>query len=215
MQRFGALLVMTIVGAVACSSSSSSGGSDGGAEQDASMSPDSGQDSGSSCPGGQPMCNTTCCNANAVCVDDGTGNKSCAATCTFNSDCPPAKGCCSIVPGLSGKGACLQVGLTTNQQCRCNTTADCPSTGCCAPLADSNKNPIGPYVCKPNDNGPYNCCNGVGQNCSNGYCCVQLIGNGSYVCEEPCHNDGNCGPGACTMLTSGTCSGSPGGCTPK
>jgi hypothetical protein len=48
--------------------------------------------------------------------------------------------------------------------------------------------------------------------CTSGYCCVTLTGNGSSVCEEPCHNDSQCGGGTCGMFTSGTCSGSPGGC---
>jgi hypothetical protein len=48
--------------------------------------------------------------------------------------------------------------------------------------------------------------------CTGGYCCVSIVGQSYSLCEEPCHSDSNCGPGHCTLFSSGTCSGAPGGC---
>lgn len=46
-----------------------------------------------------------------------------------------------------------------------------------------------------------------------GYCCVAIAGDlASNVCEEPCHDDSQCGGAHCAMLTSGTCSGASGVC---
>jgi hypothetical protein len=88
------------------------------------------------------------------------------------------------------------------------------TTNCCGPVADSNGNPTGPYICKPNDGKAYDC-----GTCTAGYCGVNLTGDaGSYgtICMEPCTNNTQCGSGGaqCVPLQTGSCNGSAHICQP-
>jgi len=227
------LVVLVCVVIAACSSSSSTGGpvdagnssSSGGAHDSGSSSGSLVQDSGSlpdtsiPCPNG-PLCAGSCCNANALCVTDMAGNQSCAIKCTTGADCTSAASpCCAVIPGVKGTQVCLPNDTVAGQQCACAKTTDCTS-GCCAPVADSTGNPIGPYVCKPADGKPYDCSPDTAcaptASCSSGYCPIQVTGNGSCVCSEPCTNSSQCGTGGgtCATLMNGTCNTAPGACLP-
>ncbi len=169
-------------------------------------------DAGTGCPDGRPSCGGSCCATGAACVDDGTGTKTCAQSCTTSSQCPAAKGCCTQL--VAGGAACLPNGVVAGQTCLCSKTTECAS-GCCAPQADASGNPAGPFVCKGKaDGSAYGCCS-TAKSCGGGYCCVSLTDVGNEVCVEPCRDDTQCGGGRCIAFTSGTCSGSPGGCEPR
>jgi hypothetical protein len=218
-------LVTTLAGAGACSSSSPSGSTqttDAGSDGPSSSGGDGGVDSGKGGDSGIP-CPVSPCIEGAVCVTDpSTGNKACAQTCASSSACPPANGCCTVVPGLVG-GACEPSGSWNGQQCLCSTGPECSQTGhagstssCCAPLADATNNPIGPKVCKPNDGKAYDCAATTVVNpCPAGFCVGSNTGNGA-VCMEPCTGQSQCANGAvCTPLTSGSCNSSPMVCWPS
>jgi hypothetical protein len=83
-----------------------------------------------------------------------------------------------------------------------------------APHVDPNTlQPIGPYVCKANDGGRYNGCNGL-TTCSNNLCCV-TDGIANKFCASPCINDTQCGGAKCNPynFSSSSCSG-PNACGP-
>lgn len=224
------IVSLTCVGiGFGCSSSGSPGGAVDASTLpvDASTAIDSGsaidapaaQDTGP-CPSpGQVLCGAVCCDATAVCVDDGTGNRACASTCQTSSDCPPAKGCCAVIPGLTSTGACLQKGATIGQQCRCTAATECP-TGCCAPSVDGSGNPVKPYVCKAADNSTYSCCVAGNVACGVGGadCCV-TVGTGTtlkgLICEKPCQFAADCGSATCQPLTTGMCGTKLGSCVPN
>lgn len=141
--------------------------------------------------------------------DDGTGNKSCAATCNTSSECPTGKHCCAVIAGLTGKGACLANGATVGQQCRCAIGTECQS-GTCAPTVDGLGNPTKPLVCKPNDGMPYNGCSSG--TCTSGGCCLTVTSTGSQTCEKPCQMSSACGGAVCQPLTPGMCGTKLGSC---
>jgi len=168
---------------------------------------------GQACIGGQCCsnpCGSQCCSSGSVCVTDTAGNKSCAQSCTSSSQCPAASPCCAVLTG--GGAACVANGVVTGQQCRCATTTECAS-GCCAPMTDASGNPVGPYVCKPNDGQPYNCCFGTTV-CGGNYCCV-ADSAGNQFCSLPCSSSSNCGAAHCNTydFSHTTCSG-PTACGP-
>jgi len=147
-------------------------------------------------------------------IPDGSNRRVCALKCVGNGDCPSSKPCCAPIDGTNG--ACIENGLVPNQVCRCTRKSDC-SSGCCAPSADANGNPIsGPYVCRNNDGKPYAC--GM---CSSGYC-TTCAPTGSAICARFCFNDGECGPGTATCKSisdtscgvGGACVASKGFCLP-
>ena len=189
---FGVLLMMS----TACSSSSTPS--------------ENGMDA-SSCASGQTACGALCCTSTALCLTDSLGNKSCAQSCETSSDCANAANPCCTPMG--NRGACIAAPTSPKQLCMCQKASEC-NTGCCAPQTDSNGNPLAPFVCKLVDGKPYDCCDTTSVPCSSGSCCVAITDNGSSVCEEPCHNDTQCGFSSCVMFTTGTCAGLPGGCQP-
>ncbi|MFI5298705.1 MAG: hypothetical protein ACHREM_11455 [Polyangiales bacterium] len=165
--------------------------------------------SGPACTTAQTVCAANCCDAGAACVDDGTGNKICAQTCTDSGQCPAAKGCCAVLTG--GGAACFANETIVGQQCLCTLAAQCKS-GVCGESSNTAGNPTGNRICVANDGAPYHGCNG-GLTCIGGYCCINHTDDtSSNVCEEPCHNDTQCGGAKCSTLTTGDCSGSPGVC---
>ena len=177
---------------------------------------------GSSCCPTASICGSSCCPSNAVCFDDGAGNKKCATTCTASSQCPDSAATCCAPLDSGGKcanagttWACIPFGGTCNgtQVCRCAVGADCTS-GSCAPHVDANtKQPIGPYVCKGNDGGLYNGCNGA-QTCSGNTCCV-TDAKANKFCANACINDSQCGGAHCNPynFSSSSCAG-PKACGP-
>ena len=163
----------------------------------------------------QPKCGANCCDYSAVCVDDGTGTKICATKCGASAECPPAKGCCTALKNnATGQpesyGACMPAGISNSQNCRCKTAAECPG-GTCGESTNTSGNPTGLAVCVPIDGQPYHGCL-AGSVCNGGYCCVNITGTDSSICQEPCHDDSQCGGAKCSMFTSGSCGGAPGGC---
>ena len=211
-------LVTTLAGGGACSSSSPSGtvqtndaGADGGSSS-------SGGDSGAGVDSGSSLCGVSPCVEGAICVTDpATGNKACAQVCTTSSACPTANGCCTVVPGVTGSGACEPAGSWTGQECLCTTGTECSAAGhagstssCCAPVADANGNPTGPLICKPNDGKAYDCAATTSATeCPAGFCVSSNSGNGA-ICMEPCTSQSQCADGAtCQALSSGTCNTSP------
>jgi hypothetical protein len=162
------------------------------------------------CPAAR-SCGANCCDVGSKCVDPGTGQKTCAFDCTSSSQCPTASRCCTLL--IDGTGACLASGSSTNQQCRSTTGSECAS-GSCAPALDLSANPVGPYVCKPNDGAPYHGCMGALTFCSTAHCCV-TDANGNQFCSLACVNDSNCGAAHCRTLnfSATTCAG-PLACAP-
>ncbi len=193
--RFLALVAALGGVAAACSSGSPEpGNQDGGSS--------SGGSSGSSCA---IPCAGQCCDANAICVQDAAGNKSCAVRCTDTMQCPATDPCCD--PSFAG-GACVPMAMAT--ACRCTTSSQC-ALGACAPLVDSSQNPIGPYVCKANDGKAYDGCGG---NCLGTGHCPNAAGDDCYnvgsnaFCGKGCSIDSDCGdPGivCCKPATCGNC----------
>jgi hypothetical protein len=101
----------------------------------------------------------------------------------------------------------------------CAEGKDC-STGCCAPATNVKGEPVGPYVCKPNDGKPYHCCNGAFTTCGGidgvTMCCVTDT-KGNDFCARSCGMNTECGASHCVGYTFGTftttCSG-PTACGP-
>ncbi len=120
------------------------------------------------------------------------------------SGCTTCAGACCAAGQACVSGACVAV---------CTTGSDCAS-GCCAPATDASGFPVGPYVCKANDAAPYDCCNGILNDCGNGYCCV-LDPQGNEFCSTPCTTSASCGGTQCNTydFSHTTCSG-PTACGP-
>lgn len=152
------------------------------------------------CCASTQACGAACCAGGTTCVDDGSGNKLCAQTCTASSECPSAKHCCTLQ--ADGTGACLQNALFPGQQCKCKLKDECAS-GACGQATDLAGNPKPAYVCTPNDGKPYHGCSGAP--CTSGYCCLTFSNVGS-ICQLPCVNSTQCGGGS-------TCSALPGSMT--
>lgn len=118
---------------------------------------------------------------------------------------------------MGGKAACVP-GDPNSNACICVTGSQCAS-GCCAPALSSNGQPVGPYVCKPNDGLDYDCCSGIGNSCVGNGCCIK-DGLGNEFCAVACMMDGGpnvCGAARCqnyafSALTT-TCNG-PSACGP-
>jgi hypothetical protein len=77
-----------------------------------------------------------------------------------------------------------------------------------------NNQPIGPFICKPEDGKAYDC--GLGGSCPAGFCQSSNSGNG-YICMEPCTNNSQCGTtgAVCSPLMSGTCNTATSICWPQ
>lgn len=214
--------------ALACANMGTDGGMDGSTSMACSkLVPTGTCPSGQTCLGGSccatgNVCGYACCNAGQTCFDDGTGtNKRCVTACTASSQCPQAMPCCGPLD-KTGKcdnsgttWACIPNNVTCNgpQVCRCSVGADCQS-GSCAPHVDQGTmQPIGPYVCKANNGGPYNGCNGL-QTCAGNTCCV-TDGSGNKFCANPCTNNSMCAPAQCNTYSfaSSSCTG-PKACGP-
>jgi hypothetical protein len=113
---------------------------------------------------------------------------------------------------------CSSAQACSNNTCvsTCTTASDCSGTGCCAPLTNAAGDPLGPYICKPNDGNAYDCCDGLFTDCSGNYCCV-TDSNSNEFCALPCTTSSMCTPGHCDNFDFGTftttCSG-PTACGP-
>lgn len=155
-------------------------------------------------------CPTACCDAGATCVDDGLGNLSCRQNCTTSSECPASAACCEPIKG--GTSVC-EAATDATQTCRCTTGAEC-SSKTCAPDIDADGNPIGPYICVPNDGAAYHGCSGL-TSCKGTDCCF-IDAQANQFCVAPCLNDSQCGDAACVTYPSkaSTCSGMM-GCGPQ
>ncbi len=201
------------VGMVACSSASSGGSpTDGGSE---SASGSDASDGGGGCA---IPCASQCCNADAVCVSDMAGNKTCAVSCTDSKACPPASPCCGpggeSKTGATDQWAGLPSTFYATAVCRCVTGAACGS-GVCGPQTDSTGNPFGPYVCKPNDSKPYDGCGGC-PHCGSapGLNCWNDPTAGDAICAKSCNTNVDCGDAGnvcCKPATCGNCLNSCGG----
>jgi hypothetical protein len=133
-------------------------------------------------------CGADCCKAGAICTDDRAGNTACAIKCKTNSACPPASPVCSLF--ADGSSGCTE---DIGKPQRCAVSTDC-KTGACAPNIDTTGNPVGVYVCVPNDNGPYHGCSRILTSCNGGHCCFTDAKKNEF-CARPCANDAECGAG--------------------
>lgn len=192
------------MGGAATAGSSSVAGAPAHGGGGASGAPSEGGSGGAACT----KCPTKCCDAGATCVDDGLGNLACKKTCTTSSQCPTTQ-CCELLK--DGTGVCAAG--TGDNLCRCSTGAEC-STKACAPNIDTQGNPVGPYVCVPNDGAAYHGCNGALSTCGGTDCCF-IDAKANQFCVAPCLNDSQCGDAACVTYPakSSTCAGMM-GCGP-
>ena len=89
----------------------------------------------------------------------------------------------------TGKSSCVAT---------CFTSADCPSTGCCAPAQNKAGDAVGPYICKPNDGKDYHCCTGFTNTCngSDDACCIKDK-QGNEFCARTCATSAACGAAHC------------------
>jgi hypothetical protein len=131
------------------------------------------------------------------------GEESGACTRPCGTTCCPDGYACNVE---SNGPQCVQT---------CVTGKSC-SSGCCAPATNAAGDPIGPYVCKPNDQKTYHCCDGVFSTCSGNDCCV-ADSNDNHFCARPCQNSPQCGAARCVGysfdLIRTTCKG-PTACGP-
>jgi hypothetical protein len=141
---------------------------------------------------------------------DANNNLTCAKLCTSSNQCSAPNNCCTPLK-TGSQSVCYAPG---GKYCRCATGAEC-SSGCCAPATDATGNPVGPYVCKPNDGAAYNCCFGVGTPCSgSAYCCV-ADASGNQFCATQCVNSSMCGGARCLSYDfSHSSCGGPSACGP-
>lgn len=185
------------------------------------------------CPASTPVkCEMTnlavgCCPANTTCGPNSTcvpesaqggvgggqsGGNAGGGSGGKASTCSPAQQCGASCCG-SGE-ACN--GVSDAQQCAktCASAADCPGQAC-APSVTAGQ-PIGPYVCVPNDGAAYHGCMGLLTSCGDGYCCF-ADGNANQFCAKPCTgtNLSECGLASCNMYNGDntTCQGTL-GCGP-
>jgi hypothetical protein len=69
-------------------------------------------------------------------------------------------------------------------------------------------------VCKQNDAAPYDCCNGILNDCGNGFCCV-ADPQGNEFCSAECTSSAMCGAAQCSTYNfSHTTCGGPTACGP-
>jgi hypothetical protein len=143
----------------------------------------------------------------------GSGGESCQsgyALCNGEQAqcCPPGDAACK----LDAKGnVCLFV-CASRDQC---------SSKACGPLVDLSGNPIGPYVCKPNDGKLYDGC-GPSEplygSCTGGFSCYQTSANTAYFCGIGCTGKGgDCGDAGnvcCNPLIPPCGNPGGGGCMP-
>lgn len=121
---------------------------------------------------------------------------------------PCGGACCQADEGCSlagsGHARCVKT---------CTTGGDCP-TGCCAPATNAKGEPVGPYICKPNDGNPYNCCSGITVTCGADTCCVADERDNKF-CAKKCLDNTQCGEARCVdySFTWSTCQG-PTACGP-
>jgi hypothetical protein len=170
------------------------------------------QSSAGTLQGTREECEARCCKSvpagcrgvdGSAAVDDAgtpddastTDGATCARPCG-SACCGAGEGC-----GLDGSGQPLCVKT-------CSTGADC-TTGCCAPATNAAGDPVGPYVCKPNDGKAYHCCSGIFNTCDTG-CCVSDARD-NYICATKCTGNDQCGAAHCVGFNFGTittsCSG--------
>jgi hypothetical protein len=122
--------------------------------------------------------------------DGGTGDGPACATPCGSQCCPANQGCST--DGI-GNPTCVPT---------CQTKDDCPS-GCCAPATNAAGDPVGPYICKPNDGQAYHCCYGITVNCGANHCCVSDT-DGNEFCAVPCTSNTPCGAAHCAGYSFGT-----------
>lgn len=120
----------------------------------------------------------------------GPDGSTCAAPC--GTTCCPDGQACNVEPG--GAPACVK---------RCSVGADC-SPACCAPATNDKGDPVGPYVCKPNDGKPYHCCNGLTNTCSGDETCCVTDAKDNDFCAKQCQSNLPCGAGHCVGYTFST-----------
>ena len=164
---------------VACSSSSDGGSSGGARPEGGTVDPDyctkycEAQANSGTLEGSKADCLAQCCKD----VPDG-----CPTTPT-DAGHPKDAAVDGTLPGDGGP------------QAECVTGKDCTS-GCCAPATNVSGDPVGPYVCKPNDGRPYDCCNGIAVSCTSPACCVTDANDNSF-CAPMCTGNGQCGAARC------------------
>ena len=103
----------------------------------------------------------------------------CDGTC-----CPSGQGCAD---DGTGKRSCVPT---------CFTGKDCAS-GCCAPAVNKAGNPVGPYVCMPDDTKAYHCCTTNFKSCpGEEFCCISDT-QGNQFCAQTCTANAQCGAAHC------------------
>ena len=136
--------------------------------------------------------------SDASTIDGAVCATPCDGTC-----CPTGKGCAD---DGTGKRSCV----TT-----CFTGKDCAS-GCCAPATNKAGNPVGPYVCMPDDTKAYHCCTTNFTFCPGDDCCITDT-QGNEFCAQSCITNAQCGDAHCTGAKTGaasTCFSSKSFCQP-
>ena len=127
--------------------------------------------------------------------DGGSGDGSVCATPFDATCCAAGQGCAD---DGTGKRSCV----TT-----CVNGKDCAS-GCCAPAVNKAGNPVGPYVCMPDDTKAYHCCTTNFTFCPGDDCCI-MDTQGNEFCAQTCITNAQCGAARCIGAKTGgasTCS---------
>ncbi len=152
--------------------------------------------------------------ANLACAEN-----NCSRECELNGSGGAAGSSGSSTGGASGASTCLNLQCGDDEGClqlgdkavckkKCSRPTDCPNEAC-APAAYAGE-PIGPYICVPNDGGAYHGCAGLLTSCGDAYCCF-ADSNMNQFCAKPCTGTGiaECGFASCNTYdnTHTTCSG--------
>jgi hypothetical protein len=113
-----------------------------------------------------------------------------SSTDSASNGCPVS----ACLPGAvcqtdgAGNKTCLKTCTDTN-------SAPCGASLVCAPLTDPSGNPIGPYVCKPNDGHSYDGCGPAFCNgcATSGFSCEKAGANNTiYYCGKNCSVNADC-----------------------
>jgi hypothetical protein len=120
-------------------------------------------------------------------------------------------------------GAVCQTDEAGNKTC-VETCTDTDASACasglvCAPMTDTSGNPVGPYVCKPNDGQSYDGCGTAACNgcATSGFSCARVGTNQTiYYCGRNCEVDSDCAAAGVCCLPMTACGECPvgGSCGP-